>query len=73
MKECCGNCKHNKRDFSKPQNQGYIEFCCGNEQSDEYGVPTFFDDTCDCLEEKMFSAEIYNEDFNGQQVDNLLC
>lgn len=41
MKECCGNCKHNKRDFSKPQNQGYIEFCCGNEQSDEYGVPTF--------------------------------
>ena len=45
MKEVCGNCKYNKRDFSKPQ--GYIEFCCGNEDSEEYGVPTFFDDTCD--------------------------
>lgn len=52
MKECCGNCKYNKRDFSKPQNSGYAEFCCGNEDSSEYGVPTFFDDTCDDFEEK---------------------
>ena len=43
---------YNKRDFSKPQNKGYVEFCCGNEESDEYGTPTFYDDTCDSWEEK---------------------
>ena len=53
MKECCGNCKYNKRDFSKPQGEGYIEFYCCNEDSDEYGVPTFFDDTCDDFEENV--------------------
>lgn len=52
MKEVCGNCKYNKRDFSKPQNTGYAEFCCGNEDSEEYGVPTFYDDSCDEWEEK---------------------
>jgi hypothetical protein len=52
MKECCRNCKHNKRDFSKPQNKGYSEFCCGNEESDNYSVPTFWDDVCDDFEEK---------------------
>ncbi len=52
MKEACGNCKYNKRDFSKPQNSVYAEFCCGNEESEEYGVPTFYDDTCDYFEEK---------------------
>lgn len=52
MKECCGNCKYNKRDFSKPQGEGYSEFCCGNEDSENYSVPTFFDDTCDDFEEK---------------------
>lgn len=52
MREICGTCKYNKRDFSKPQNEGYIEFCCGNEDSDMYGVPTFYDDTCDEWEEK---------------------
>ena len=52
MREICGECKHNKRDFSKPQNSGYAEFCCGNEDSDNYGVPTYYDDTCDDFEEK---------------------
>lgn len=52
MRECCGTCNFNKRDFSKPQNEGYAEFCCGNEESDEYGVPTMHDDVCDCWEEK---------------------
>jgi len=33
-------------------NLGYIEFYCGNEDSDEYGVPTFYDDTCEEWEEK---------------------
>ncbi|MBQ6416375.1 MAG: hypothetical protein IJJ65_09020 [Butyrivibrio sp.] len=52
MRECCGKCRYNKRDFSKPQNSGYIEFCCGNENSSEYGVSTLFDDVCDDFEEK---------------------
>jgi len=52
MREVCGNCKYNKRDFSKPQNQGYAEFCCNNEDSDCYGVPTMWDDACDDFEEK---------------------
>lgn len=25
MKECCGTCRHNKRDFSKPHNKGDIQ------------------------------------------------
>ena len=52
MREVCGNCKHNKRDFSKPQDDAYSDFCCGNEDSGNYGVPTFWDDTCDDFEEK---------------------
>ena len=52
LREICGECKYNKRDFSKPQNSGYAEFCCGNEDSDNYGVPTMYDDSCDDFEEK---------------------
>ena len=52
MEHCCGRCKYNKRDFSKQQNEGYMEFCCGNENSMEYGIPTFFDDVCDDFEER---------------------
>ena len=52
MKECCGTCKSNKRDFSNPQKKGYAEFCCGNEESDNYSVPTFYDDYCEDYEEK---------------------
>ena len=52
MREVCGNCKHNKRDFSNPQNDCYSEFCCGNEDSDNYGVPTMYDETCEDFEEE---------------------
>ena len=52
LREICGECKYNKRDFSKPQNSGYAEFCCGNEDSDNYGVPTMYDDSCEDFEEK---------------------
>lgn len=52
MREICGTCKYNKRNYSNPQGMGYIEFCCGKEDSEEYGVPTFYDDTCDDWEEK---------------------
>lgn len=51
-REICGNCKWNRRDFSKPQDKGYIEFSCGNEDGEYFGVPTFFDDTCDDWESK---------------------
>lgn len=50
MKQMCGECKYNKRDFSKPQDSGYSKFCCGNEDSENYGVPTFYDDSCDDFE-----------------------
>ena len=59
MREVCGNCKHNKRDFLKPQNENYSSFCCGNEDSDNYGVPTFYDDACDDFEEKELQDERY--------------
>lgn len=51
MKECCGNCKYNKcsLDGGGVRNG---HFYCGNEDSDEYGIPTFHDDTCDDFEEK---------------------
>ena len=51
MKKTCFNCVYYKRDFSKPQNIGYIEFCCKNEKSFEYGSPVFSDDTCDNFQE----------------------
>ena len=51
MKKTCFNCVYYKRDFSKPQNIGYIEFCCKNEKSFEYGIPVFSDDTCDNFQE----------------------
>lgn len=49
MREVCGTCKHNKRTFDGHCN---AEFCCGNENSDNYSVPTFYDDTCDDWEDK---------------------
>ena len=51
MKECCGNCKYNKY---APDGNGVRngKFYCGNEESSEYGVPTFYDDSCDDWEEK---------------------
>lgn len=44
MKEVCGACRYNRYCGS--------EFCCGNEDSDNYGAPTFYDDSCEEWEEK---------------------
>ena len=44
MKEICGNCKYNKRTFDGHCN---VEFCCDNEESDYYTIPTAYDDTCE--------------------------
>lgn len=52
MKEVCGTCKYNKRDFSKPK--GYAEFCCGNEDGENYAYPTMYSDTCDDWEENEY-------------------
>ena len=51
MKECCGNCKYNKY---SPDGKGMRngKFYCDNEESLEYGTPTFYDDVCDDFEEK---------------------
>ena len=49
MREVCGNCKHNKRDFSKPQNSGYAEFCCGNEDICLYGFPFSLLENCEIV------------------------
>lgn len=49
MKEICGNCKYNKRTYDGHCN---AEFCCDNEESDYYAVPTAYDDTCDDWEER---------------------
>ena len=44
MKEICGNCKYNKITFDGHCN---VEFCCDNEESDYYAIPTEYDDTCE--------------------------
>ena len=49
MKECCGNCGYNKRSFDRYCN---AEFCCSNEDSELYGVPTDYEDCCDGFAEK---------------------
>ena len=52
MEKVCGNCKWNRYDWdgSGVRNQG--GFYCGNEESENCGVPTFYDDTCEEWEEK---------------------
>ena len=49
MKEVCGTCKYNRRTYDGHCN---AEFSCGNEDSDNFSVPTFYDDTCDEWEEQ---------------------
>ena len=51
MKECCGNCKYNSVDKDRT-GMNKLVFYCGNEDSTEYGSPTFYDDVCEDFEEK---------------------
>lgn len=44
MRENCNECKYYKRSFDGHCN---ADFCCGNEQSDNYCVPVEGNDTCD--------------------------
>ena len=49
MKEICGTCRYNRQVFI---GHGNSEFCCENEDSDYYGVPTLMDDSCEDWEGK---------------------
>ena len=46
LREICGECKHNKYSTTEK------EFYCSNTDSDNYGVPTMYDDSCDDFEKK---------------------
>ncbi|WP_154473994.1 hypothetical protein [Clostridium porci] len=52
MRECCGTCRFNRRDRVKPGHKGHAEYCCGNEDNDNYGIPTLYGDYCEDWEEK---------------------
>ena len=45
MRAVCGTFLYNRR-------EGKDTFSCGNEENDNYGIQTFYDDTCDGWEEK---------------------
>ena len=49
MKECCGNCEFSKRSYDGHCN---AEFCCTNEDSEYYAVPTEYRDWCEEFVEK---------------------
>lgn len=63
------------------QNAVTYEVCKGMESSIEAfmnfinQVPAAYDvdKVVEQLENKIFSAEVYNDDFNGVQIGNLLC
>lgn len=56
MKECCGNCKYNQRDWINNNNP---DFYCGNENSDNYGYNTDYLDSCEDFEEKERKSKTY--------------
>ena len=45
-REICGECKYNKYSTTEK------EFYCSNTDSDNYGIPIMYDDSCDDFEEK---------------------
>ena len=44
MSRCCGNCEWNRQTYDRHCN---VEFYCGNEESEMYGVPTMYNDSCE--------------------------
>lgn len=50
--ECCGTCKWNMYDPDGSGMRNGAGFYCGNENSENCGVPTFYDDECEEWEEK---------------------
>lgn len=47
--KCCGTCRYNKPSWETGKLTGYS---CDNDESDYYGVSTFYDDSCEEYEEK---------------------
>ena len=45
-REICGECKYNKYSTTEK------EFYCSNTDSDNYGIPTMYDDSCEDFGEK---------------------
>ena len=45
-REICVECKYNKYSTTEK------EFYCSNTDSDNYGIPTVYDDSCEDFEEK---------------------
>lgn len=41
----CGTCRYNCRDYDGMA--GEANYCCGNPDSDCYGLPSLYDDGCD--------------------------
>ena len=46
MDKICGNCKYNEFDDE------IDDYACNCPDSDEYGISTFYEDTCDEFEER---------------------
>lgn len=49
-REICGTCKHNKRDWTNPNNPDYY---CNNSEGEMYGANTGYTDGCEDREEKL--------------------
>lgn len=49
--ECCGRCRHHKKDGG--------DWCCDNSQSDCYGCVTEYRDICDDFEDKDEGVRAY--------------
>lgn len=47
----CAYCKHNKPEYEE-ETRKTKDFYCDNKESDCYGLPTSYDDSCECFEEK---------------------
>ena len=45
-REICGECKYNKYSTTEK------EFYCSNTDSDNYGIATMYDESCEDFEEK---------------------
>lgn len=46
LREICGECKYNKYSTTEKK------FYCSNTDSDNYGIATMYDDSCDDFEER---------------------
>lgn len=48
MREICGNCKHYMRVIDE---YSQWEWCCGDNESNNYAVPMLYNDSCENWED----------------------